>query len=51
MASSRDLHNPGITPVSSVSPALAGGFFTTSTWKALGKPMLLLKGTLLNMYY
>ena len=30
-----DLPNPGIEPVSLASPALAGGFFTTSaTWKA-----------------
>ena len=30
-----DLPNPGIEPVSLVSPALAGGFFTTSTtWEA-----------------
>ena len=28
--SSRDLSNPGIEPVSLTSPALAGGFFTTS---------------------
>ena len=31
-----NLPNPGITPVSPVSPSLAGGFFTTSaTWDAL----------------
>ena len=30
MPSSRDLPNPGIEPVSLVSPALAGRFFTTS---------------------
>ena len=31
-----DLPNPGIEPVSLMSPALAGGFFTTSaTWEAL----------------
>ena len=30
-----DLPDPGIEPVSLVSPALAGGFFTTSTtWEA-----------------
>ena len=30
-----DLPDPGIEPTSLVSPALAGGFFTTSTtWKA-----------------
>ena len=27
----RDLPDPGIEPVSLMSPALAGGFFTTST--------------------
>jgi len=31
-----DLPDPGIKPTFSVSPALAGGFFTTSaTWEAL----------------
>ena len=31
-----DLPDPGIEPTSLVSPALAGGFFTTSaTWEAL----------------
>ena len=31
----RDLLNPGIQPTSTVSPALAGRFFTTSaTWEA-----------------
>ena len=30
-----DLPNPGMEPVSLMSPALAGGFFTTSaTWDA-----------------
>ena len=30
-----DLPNPGIEPVSLASPAMAGGFFTTSaTWEA-----------------
>ena len=30
-----DLAKPGIKPISSVSPALVGGFFTTSaTWEA-----------------
>ena len=34
-SSSRDLPNPGIEPASLMSPALAGGFFTTSTtWEA-----------------
>ena len=31
-----DLPNPGMEPMSLVSPALAGGFFTTSTtWETL----------------
>ena len=31
----RDVPNPGIEPLSLVSPALAGGFFTTNvTWEA-----------------
>ena len=30
-----DLPNPGIIPMSPATPALAGGFFTTSTiWEA-----------------
>ena len=29
ISSSRDLHDPGIQPSSLVSPAMAGGFFTT----------------------
>ena len=34
-----DLPNPGIKPVSLTSPALAGGFFTTSpTWENLKNP-------------
>ena len=34
-----DLPDPGIEPVSLTSPALAGGFFTTSTtWEALKLP-------------
>ena len=33
---SGDLPYPGIKPMSPASPALAGGFFTTSaTWEAL----------------
>ena len=33
--SSRDLPDPGIEPASLMSPALAGGYFTTSTtWEA-----------------
>ena len=32
-----DLPDPGIKPMSLASPALAGGFFSTSaTWEALG---------------
>ena len=30
-----DLLNPGIEPESLTSPALAGGFFTSTTWEAL----------------
>ena len=34
-----DLPNPGTEPTSLMSPALAGGFYTTSaTWEALGVP-------------
>ena len=37
----RDLPDPGIEPSSRISPALAGGFFTTSaTWEALKRPRL-----------
>ena len=37
MPSSWDLPDPGITPISLASPALAGRFFTTSaTWEACG---------------
>ena len=36
MPSSRNLPDPGTEPESLMSPALAGGFFTTSaTWEAL----------------
>ena len=36
-----DLSNPGIQPASLMSPALAGGFFTTSTtWEAIYKPYI-----------
>ena len=36
-ASYRDLPDPGIKPMSPMSPALAGRFFTTSaTWEAPG---------------
>ena len=41
-----DLPNPGIKPASLTSPALAGGFFTTSaTWETQGEwtPMNILK--------
>ena len=35
----RNLPNPGIKPTSLASPALAGGFFTTSaTWDGLYMP-------------
>ena len=35
MPSSKDLPDPGVKPVSLMSPALAGRFFTTSvTWEA-----------------
>ena len=38
-----DLPNPGIEPVSLISPAWVGGFFTTSTtWEVLGVSILLL---------
>ena len=38
MPFSRDLPNPGIKPVTFMSPALAGRFFTTSaTWEALSR--------------
>ena len=37
----RYLPDPGIEPMSLVSPALAGGFFTTSiTWEAQGRRVL-----------
>ena len=39
-----DLPDPGIEPVSLMSPALAGGFSTTSTtWDALDKPRQCIK--------
>ena len=45
-ASSRDLPNPGIKPMSLMSPALAGRFFTTSTsWDAQISPHLYINGT------
>ena len=37
-----DLPNPGIKPMSLASPALTGGFFTTSTtWEAQSKECVL----------
>ena len=42
MPSSRDLPNSGIKPLSLMSAALAGGFFTTSTTREA--PDLLLEG-------
>ena len=39
-----DLPNPGIEPTSLISPALAGGFFTTSaTWEAPFKEVMRVK--------
>ena len=39
-----DLPNPGIEPTSLVSPALAGGFFTTGAiWEAQGGYSLMTK--------
>ena len=39
-----DLPNPGIKPTSLISPALAGGFFTTSaTWEAPFKEVMRVK--------
>ena len=39
----RDLPDPGIKPSSLMSPALAGGFFTTSaTWEAAETRLVLL---------
>ena len=44
-----DLPDPGIEPTSLVSPALAGGFFTTSTtWEAKKQsspPQIMVTGT------
>ena len=38
-----DLSDPGIEPTSLTSPALAGGFFTTSaTWESYNYPVLCL---------
>ena len=42
--SSGDLSDPGIKPAFLVSPALPGGFFTTSiTWEALEQAIIYLK--------
>ena len=39
LSSSDNIPNPGTEPASLASPALAGGFFTTSaTWEALSVP-------------
>ena len=39
-----DLPDPGIDPMSLKSPALAGGFFTTSaTWEVLGPLQMYLR--------
>ena len=39
-----DLPDPGIEPASLISPALAGGFFTTSaTWEVLNQASIALK--------
>ena len=45
---SRDLPNPGIEPVSLVSPALAGGFFTT---EPPGKPHPFTHGNCKFVFY
>ena len=43
-----DLPNPGIEPTSLMSPALAGGFFTTSaTWEPQKSTICQLKNELL----
>ena len=45
----KNLPNPGIKPTSLVSPALAGGFFTTSaSWEALNYDSLKGKYALIN---
>ena len=44
-----DLPDPGIKPVSLVSPALAGGFFTTSaTWET---PICLYTSPIIYIFY
>ena len=46
-----DLLNPGIKPASLMSPALAGGFFTTSaTWEAPLKHKHIYKRSLIIYY-
>ena len=45
----KNLPNPGIKPTSLVSPALAGGFFTTSaSWEALNYDSLKGKYAIIN---
>ena len=54
MPSSGDLPNPGIEPVFLISPASAGGFFTTSTtWETSKSHSTLLLSSLhlLSTYY
>ena len=44
-----DLSDPGVIPVSLASPALAGGFFTTSTtWETATYMLTLIKKGYLN---
>ena len=47
-----DLSDPGIKPASFTFPALAGGFFTTSTtWEALSVNYYFSYGTVTNIFY
>ena len=49
ISSPERLPDPGIEPVSLMSPSLAGTFLTTSaTWKALNLNMVNLKGFLIR---
>ena len=49
MPSSRDLPGPGVESASLMSPALAGGFFTTSaSWEAPSKYLLYAKNGIEN---
>ena len=51
MPSSRDLPSPGTESVSAMSPALAGGFLTTSaTWEALGPSTLSANNPILFLF-